>query len=110
MGEDVQHDGLFQYRPILVGIELGYCFGDVGGIFAKILRVDHSVLVNDKRLNAGIVIFRRICNIGESTGHPSIDDIRLCAAFGIGALTIQPPEVVAIERLGGVRLDRESLL
>lgn len=81
----------------------------IGLIFAKIFLVHHPVLIDDERLNTRIVVLRWICDIGESAGHLSIDKIRLCLDFGIGALIFQPPEVVAIEGLSDVRLDNATV-
>ena len=96
---------LLYWRPSIIRIEFGHRFREIGGIFAKILRVDQPVLIDDERLHACIVVFCRVCDVGESSGRLSVDDIRFRAAFGRGALTIQPAEVVAVKGLGDIGRD-----
>jgi hypothetical protein len=101
---------LLQRHPGLIGIESGHRLCHIAGIFPKVFFEDHSVLVDDERLNTRLAILRRVRNIGESTGHLSIDDIVFGAALGIGTLIVQLPEIITIERLGIVRLDRDFLV
>ncbi len=98
-----------QSGPGVVWIEFGQRLCDIGSILAKILFVDHPILIDDERLDTRISVLRRVRNIGESTGHLSIDGIRLRTAFGCGTLHFQLPEVIAIEGLRRVRLDSKSL-
>src|SRR5271165_7567790 len=100
---------LFESSPGVVGIELGHSFRLVRSIFAEIFLEDHSVLIDDECLDTRFIVLCRIRNIAKSAGHLSIDNIRLRAALGIGTLTIQPPEVIAIEWLSDARLEGDSL-
>src|SRR3984885_7073558 len=101
---------LFQLGPGLVGIESGHLCCHIDGIFPQVLFEDHSVLVDDEGLNTRIAVLRRIRKKAEPAGHFSIDKIRLGATLRIRTLIFQLPEVITIEGLGFIRLDRGFLV
>src|SRR5271170_6545064 len=99
-----------QRLPTLVGIELRHRLSLVCTVLAEILLVNHAGLVDEERLNPRFVVLRRIRDISEAAGHFSIENVALSAALRIGALAIQPAEIIAVEGLRGVGLDGHSFL
>src|SRR5271165_572955 len=106
---DTSYRNSLQCSPSAVWVEFGHRFCEIGGIFAEVLSVDHPILIDDERLNAALVVFCRVGNVGESAGRFSVDDIRFRASFGSGALTIEVVEVVTVKRLGGIGRESYSL-
>src|SRR5271166_2580572 len=80
--------------PSGIGIEPFHRPGDCFGAFAQILLKDNSVRAYQESLHTGGPIFSRICHEGESTRHPSRDDVALRSAASILSLTIKDVEEV----------------
>src|SRR6185369_5763405 len=68
--------------PAIVRGKFGHSQGYVGGLFAKVLLVDHAILADDERHQSRVAVFRGVGKNGETA---------LCFSFG------GDPVVIAVE-------------
>jgi hypothetical protein len=93
--------------PAVARVVFRHGYGNVSGLFAQVLLVDRTVLVDNEGHDSRISVFGGIGENGKPTRHLSIDDVILCATLCLVSLFGQYLEVVAVERLGliaGVRV------
>src|SRR3989304_1127885 len=97
-----------QPLPGAVGIKLRHALSNRLGLGAKILLIDHAVVIHDKGHDTGRSILRGKGDQGEAANHPVADHIVVRAAWSILPLHLQGSVVVAVvgNRLLRRRLER----
>ena len=97
---DVCHWSVLQDRaPALVRVEALHRPEGLERLRAEVLLPDDSVVADEERLHAGLLVVRRRRDEGEATDHRALDDEVELAERRRRALPLQDLEVVAVVRL-----------
>src|SRR3989304_3523572 len=95
-----------QPLPGAVGIELRHALSNRLGLGAKILLMDHAVVIHNKGHDTGRSMLRGKGDQGEAANHLVADHIVVRAVWSILPLRLQDSVLVAVV---GDRLPRRSL-
>ncbi len=91
---------IYRHLPGLVRVKPCHRLGGLGSVLPKVLLVNNSVHVHNKRHDSGIAVFCRVSHQRKTADHLAICNVIVCTSGGVLSLCLQDFVVISVIRKG----------